>query len=283
MSEPKSFQSVLDAVPNVVDYLYANPPKSALNVFTVMMPAEVVRPEFTTWRDEQRSWRETIALHDQSYHMNSLHVRGREALQLFERLGVNSFATFEPGAAKQFVACSPEGYVIGDAILYYLEPEHLLLVGNPASTDWVQFNASAATFDVAARARPDLGAEPRRSAARSTATRWRGRRHYELLERLHGGAAAGDQVLPLRLAHDRGPPRAGDAPQHGRRPGARAVGAVGRPAGGEDGARRGRAASSVCARSARSPTSAPSSSRPGGRFPSPRSTRAPRCATIASG
>ena len=87
MSEQKSFQAVLDSVPNVVDFLYKNPPKSALNVFTVMMPAEVVRPEFTTWRDEQRSWRETIALHDQSYHMNSLHVRGSEALQLFESLG----------------------------------------------------------------------------------------------------------------------------------------------------------------------------------------------------
>src|SRR3954453_6438590 len=113
MNAPQSFQSVLDGVPNVVDYLHANPPHSPLNVFTVMMPADVVRPEFTTWRDEQRSWRETVALHDQSYHMNSLHVRGREAVQLFERLGVNSFATFEPGAAKQFVAVSPEGYLVG--------------------------------------------------------------------------------------------------------------------------------------------------------------------------
>jgi vanillate/3-O-methylgallate O-demethylase len=143
----ESFQSVLDSVPSIVDHLFANPPKSALNVFTVLMPAEVVRPEFTTWRDEQRSWRETVALHDQSYHMNSLHVRGPEALRLFESLGVNTFGTFAPGAAKQFLACSPEGYVIGDAILYYLEPEHLLLVGNPASTDWVQFNAERSGVD----------------------------------------------------------------------------------------------------------------------------------------
>ncbi len=186
MSEQKSFQAVLDSVPNVVDFLYKNPPKSALNVFTVMMPAEVVRPEFTTWRDEQRSWRETIALHDQSYHMNSLHVRGSEALQLFESLAINTFKTFEPGAAKQFVACSPEGHVIGDAILYYLEPEHFLLVGNPASTDWVQFNCERGTFDVAAELDPIwvLNRERRRSFYRYQVE---GPYALELLEKLHGG------------------------------------------------------------------------------------------------
>lgn len=186
MNAPQSFQSVLDAVPNVVDHLYRNPPKSPLNVFTVMMPAEVVRPEFTTWRDEQRSWRETVALHDQSYHMNSLHVRGPEALALFERLGVNSFATFEPGAAKQFVACSPEGFLIGDAILYHLEPEHLLLVGNPASTDWVQFNAERGDLDVTAELDPIwvLNRERRRSFYRYQVE---GPRAYDLLEQLHGG------------------------------------------------------------------------------------------------
>jgi vanillate/3-O-methylgallate O-demethylase len=185
MSELRSFQSVLDETPNVVDLLYRNPPKSALNVFTVMMPAEVVRPEFTTWRDEQRSWRETIALHDQSYHMSSLHVRGREALRVFEHLGVNGFQGFEPGAAKQFVACSPEGYVIGDAILYYLEPEHLLLVGNPASTDWVQFNCERGAFDLEAQLDPIwvLNTERRRSFYRYQVE---GPYALELLEELNG-------------------------------------------------------------------------------------------------
>jgi vanillate/3-O-methylgallate O-demethylase len=185
MNEVQSFQSVLDSVPNVVDHLYRNPPKTALNVFTVMMPAEVVRPEFTTWRDEQRSWRETVALHDQSYHMNSLHIRGGDALRLFEHLGVNSFETFAPGAAKQFLACSPEGYVIGDAILYSLEPESLLLVGNPASTDWVQFNAERGGFDVEAELDPIwvLNRARRRSFFRYQVE---GPNALELLERLHG-------------------------------------------------------------------------------------------------
>ncbi len=183
----QSLQSVLDAVPNIVDHLYGNRPKTALNVFTVMMPSEVVRPEFTTWRDEQRSWRESIALHDQSYHMNSLRIHGPDAVRLFERLGVNSFKTFTPGAAKQFLACSPEGYVIGDAILYYLEPQTMLLVGNPASTDWVQFNAESGGYAV------DVELDPMwvlNKARRRRYFRYQveGPFALQLLERLHGAS-----------------------------------------------------------------------------------------------
>src|SRR5439155_566767 len=184
--KPQSLQALVDSVPNLVDHLYKNPPKAALNVFTVMMPAEVVRPEFTTWRDEQRSWRETIALHDQSYHMHNLHVRGRDALRLLERLGVNSFKTFAPGAAKQFLACSPEGYVIGDGILYYLDQEHLLLVGNPATTDWVQFNGERGGYDVRVELDPMwvVNRARKRSFYRYQAE---GPHALKLLEKLHGG------------------------------------------------------------------------------------------------
>jgi len=111
---PSSLQGLLDSVPSIVDRLFANPPKNALSIFMQMMPGDAVRPEFTTWRDEQRSWRESVALHDQSYHMHSLSVRGPDALRLLEHLGVNTFKSFAPGAAKQFLACSPEGHVIGD-------------------------------------------------------------------------------------------------------------------------------------------------------------------------
>jgi len=143
----QSLQDLIDTGPNIVDRLYRNPPKNALSIYTQMMPGDAVRPEFTTWRDEQRAWRETVALHDQSFHMHSLSIRGKDAIAFLERLAVNSFKTFAPGAAKQFLACSPEGYVIGDGILYYLAPEHLLLVGNPSTTDWVQFNAETGGYE----------------------------------------------------------------------------------------------------------------------------------------
>jgi glycine cleavage system aminomethyltransferase T len=99
-----------------------------------------VRAEFTNWRDEQRSWRETCALFDQSHHMTDLYVEGPDALKLFSDLGVNSFKNFKVNQAKQFVACNHDGYVIGDAILFYLDENKFNLVGRPPAANWVQYN-----------------------------------------------------------------------------------------------------------------------------------------------
>ena len=92
----------------------------------------VVRSEFTNWRDEQRAWRETCALFDQSHHMTDLYLEGPDALRLLSDLGVNSFKKFKVNQAKQFVACNPDGYVIGDAILFYLG-ENQLQPGRPSA------------------------------------------------------------------------------------------------------------------------------------------------------
>jgi len=106
----------------------------------------VVRAEFTNWRDEQRSWRETCALFDQSHHMTDLYVEGPDALTLFSNLGVNSFKTFKVNQAKQFVACNEEGFVIGDAILFYLDENKFNLVGRPSAANWVQYNLETGQY-----------------------------------------------------------------------------------------------------------------------------------------
>jgi len=108
----------------------------------------VVRSEFTNWRDEQRSWRETCALFDQSHHMTDLYVEGPDALRLFSDLGVNTFGNFKVNQAKQFVACNHEGYVIGDAILFYLDENHFNLVGRPPAANWVQYAAESRKYNV---------------------------------------------------------------------------------------------------------------------------------------
>ncbi|MBV9746144.1 MAG: aminomethyl transferase family protein, partial [Acidobacteriia bacterium] len=100
----------------------------------------VVRHEFTNWRDEQRAWRETCALFDQSHHMTDLYVEGPDALKVFSDLGVNSFQSFKVNQAKQFVACNYDGYVIGDAILFYLSENRFNLVGRPPAHNWVQYH-----------------------------------------------------------------------------------------------------------------------------------------------
>ena len=108
----------------------------------------VVRHEFTNWRDEQRSWRETCALFDQSHHMSDLYIEGPDAVKLLSDLGVNSFKNFKVNQGKQFVACTPDGYVIGDAILFYLDENKLSLVGRPPAGNWVHYNVEAGKYNV---------------------------------------------------------------------------------------------------------------------------------------
>jgi vanillate/3-O-methylgallate O-demethylase len=110
----------------------------------------VVRSEFTNWRDEQRSWRETCALFDQSHHMTDLYVEGPDALKLFSDLGVNTFKNFKVDQAKQFVACNHDGFVIGDAILFYLDENKFNLVGRPPAASWVQYNLEAGRYNAKA-------------------------------------------------------------------------------------------------------------------------------------
>jgi glycine cleavage system aminomethyltransferase T len=107
----------------------------------------VVRYEFTNWRDEQRSWRDSCALFDQSHHMTDLYVEGPDALKVFSDLGVNSFKNFKVNQAKQFVACNHQGYVIGDAILFYLAENRFNLVGRPPAANWVQFNVETGGYN----------------------------------------------------------------------------------------------------------------------------------------
>ncbi|WBL19274.1 aminomethyl transferase family protein [Citricoccus sp. NR2] len=107
-----------------------------------------VQAEFTNWRSEQRAWREGVALLDQSHHMTDLFISGPDALRLLSDTGVNNFSRFRPQMAKQFIAVNHEGYLIGDAILVYLEEESFDLVGWHMVLDWVQFIGETGDYDV---------------------------------------------------------------------------------------------------------------------------------------
>ncbi|MEN3281847.1 MAG: syringate O-demethylase [Solirubrobacteraceae bacterium] len=128
---------------------------------TVASPVELLRnaqagpnvypgvpAEYSNWRDEQRAWQETCVLYNQTYHMAELMVEGPDALKLLSSLGVNSFANFAPGKAKQFVPCTPEGYVIGDVILFGLEDDRFNLVGRAPVLNWVTYQAQTGDHDV---------------------------------------------------------------------------------------------------------------------------------------
>jgi vanillate/3-O-methylgallate O-demethylase len=108
----------------------------------------VVPNEFSNWRSEQRGWRETAVLFDQSHHMAEITVTGPDAVKLLSSLTINSFAGFAPNKAKQMVPCSPDGYVIGDGILFHLEQDELLFVGRTPTVNWIQFHAETGGYKV---------------------------------------------------------------------------------------------------------------------------------------
>jgi glycine cleavage system aminomethyltransferase T len=108
-----------------------------------------VAPEFTNWRSEQQAWRTSCALLDQSHHMTDLYISGKDALRLLSDFGVNSFANFTPGKAKQYVAVNQDGYFIGDAILFHLDDELFDIVGHPTVLNWLEYNAGIGKYDVA--------------------------------------------------------------------------------------------------------------------------------------
>ena len=128
----ESFEDLLQAAGNPADMLRNS------KVGAYVYP--VVPSEYTNWRDEQRAWRETCVVFDQSHHMVEQYLEGPDALKLLSHLAINSFANFSPNKAKQFVPCSYEGYVIGDGILFYLGENELLFVGRAPTVNWIQFH-----------------------------------------------------------------------------------------------------------------------------------------------
>ncbi|HEX5431682.1 MAG TPA: aminomethyltransferase family protein [Bryobacteraceae bacterium] len=110
----------------------------------------VVPTEYSNWRDEQRAWRESCVLFDQSHHMAELTLKGPDALKLCSYLGFNSFANFPVNRAKQFAPCSYGGHVIGDGILFHLAPNELVFVGRAPAVSWIQFHVETGGFNVTA-------------------------------------------------------------------------------------------------------------------------------------
>lgn len=136
----KSLESVLQTGVNPVEMLR----NSKIGAYVY----PVVPYEFSNWRDEQRAWRETCVLFDQSHHMVDLIVEGPDTFDFMSRLTINTFKGFVPGKAKQMVPLSYDGYVIGDGILFYLEENKMMFVGRQPSANWIQFHAETGGYDV---------------------------------------------------------------------------------------------------------------------------------------
>jgi len=135
-----NLQELLDEVGNPVDLLRNS------KLGTYIYP--VVPSEFTNWRREQKAWRETAVLYDQTHHMVNFYIKGPDAMRLVSETGINSFASFPVGVAKQFVPTASNGGVIGDGILFHEVEGELVYVGRAPGANWLQFHAETGGYDV---------------------------------------------------------------------------------------------------------------------------------------
>ena len=177
----KNLQDVLDATPNTVELLR----NSQLGAY--MYP--VVPSEFSNWRREQRAWRESAVLFDQSHHMVNLFMRGPGAIELISATAINSVANFPVNMAKQFVPTTPAGNVIGDGILFHLDDEEYVYVGRAPASNWLEFQAQAGGYDV--QIEKDDRSPMRPMGKQVTRAYWRfqiqGPNAWQVIETLNGG------------------------------------------------------------------------------------------------
>jgi vanillate/3-O-methylgallate O-demethylase len=181
MSQKRSLQAIIEESGNIVPVLR----NSKIGIYVY----PVVASEFSNWRDEQRAWRESAVLFDQSHHMDELIVEGPDAARLLESLAINSFANFDTSRAKHYVPVSPDGYVIGDMIIFREEENKFVLVGRAPTANWVQYNASLGKHDVKVTRDPRSPSRPDGKEVRRVHYRFQiqGPDAPKVLERLHGG------------------------------------------------------------------------------------------------
>ena len=232
---PKNLQEVIDAAASPVELLRNS------QIGSYIYP--VVPADFQNWIKEQKAWRDTAVLYDQSHHMDNLFLKGSDAIKLISDTAINSTAVFPVDKAKQYVPTTAAGHVIGDGILFREAEDEYVYVGRAPASNWLLYHGETGGYS-------NLDIEiDRRSPSRPyghEVTR-------QLLplpdpgpERVVGHREA--QRRPARAAEvlqhvdhdDRRHHRAHAPPRHGRRTGPRDLGSVRRPRPHLDRDRRGR-------------------------------------------
>ncbi len=139
---------------------HANPVEMLRNSKAGMYVYPVVAPEFSNWRDEQRAWRESAVLFDQTHHMDELVVEGPQAEEFLAHHGINSMSNFSLNRAKHFVPVTPAGHVIGDRIIFREREDKFILVGRAPVSNWLMFAAAWGKWNVRLRHDPRSPSRP---------------------------------------------------------------------------------------------------------------------------
>lgn len=151
----------------------------------------VVPADFTNWIKEQRAWRDTVVLYDQSHHMDNVFLRGSDAITLISDTAINSVANFAVDRAKQYVPTTASGHVIGDGILFRLAEDELVYVGRAPASNWLLFHGETGGY-----ANLDMEVDrrsPSRPYGQSVSRRFyrfqiQGPNAWSVIEKLNGGS-----------------------------------------------------------------------------------------------
>jgi vanillate/3-O-methylgallate O-demethylase len=178
---PKTLQDVLDASDNTVELLRNS------QIGAYIYP--VVPAEFTNWRREQKAWRESVVLYDQSHHMVNLFMTGPGAIELLSATAVNSVENFPVNMAKQYVPTTPAGHVIGDGILFHEDEDRFVFVGRAPAANWLLYHAETGDYDL--EVEKDDRSPMRPYGKPVTRRYWRfqiqGPNAWPVIEKLNGG------------------------------------------------------------------------------------------------
>jgi vanillate/3-O-methylgallate O-demethylase len=77
----KSLQNLINQTSDLVEYFYNDTLAPHFRARTGLT-AQYIPTAFTNWRGEQRAWRESAVLFDQSHHMPELFLKGPDGLRL---------------------------------------------------------------------------------------------------------------------------------------------------------------------------------------------------------
>ncbi|MFW5918127.1 MAG: aminomethyl transferase family protein [Haloferacaceae archaeon] len=107
--------------------------------------------EYTNWIEEQRAWSETCILMDQSYHLANFYIEGPDALTVNADLGIRDFEALRgqrAPQAKTHPIPNPDGYLVGDPVLFYLGEEEVVVTGNRGlGQKWIQYHVETGDYD----------------------------------------------------------------------------------------------------------------------------------------
>ena len=177
----QSLEQVLQKAGNPVDMLR----NSKIGAYVY----PVVPSEYSNWRTEQKAWRETAVLFDQSHHMCDIYIKGKDAVKLCSDTAINTFKNFPVNRAKQYVPVSYSGHVIGDGILFRLEEENVLFVGRAPSANWIEYHAATGGYDVEIIKDDRSPGNTKGLAVNRILYRYQiqGPNAWDVIEQLHGG------------------------------------------------------------------------------------------------